>query len=142
MDNDDLKEEVEGLSLPDLPQWEDSVRIQTEPSGEGGQSDYHPSDDGEGGDSPQTVVHVSKREKYTQRAAQMFKSSHEDRYLLDPTKYYVVKLTKYSTTEKRWVNKGPVVIYFNNDLNRPRLVGNYLYSTKSICLDFFSMIQN
>jgi hypothetical protein len=50
------------------------------------------------------------------------------------TVYWVVKLSRFNPDEKRWVNKGPVILYFSfND--RPRLMANYLYSTKSTCLD-------
>lgn len=56
-----------------------------------------------------------------------------------PTKYWVASMSKFNTEERRWVNKGPVILYYlaaMGDAAPLQLVANYLYSTKSIALNF------
>ena len=76
-------------------------------------------------------------QKYYERAIQMVQDPHTNgrKFGLPPnTIFWVVKLSRYNHSKQRWVRKGPVILYFVN-LEKPRLMANYLYSTKSTCLD-------
>jgi hypothetical protein len=105
-------------------------------------SDYHPSDEGEGPEDAPNVM-IPKRGKYLNRAALMVQTPEVANFIgLQPNSpYWVIKLARFSVQEKRWVNKGPVMLYFLNHNNTPRLVGNYLYSTKSICIDIIRIVR-
>lgn len=40
-------------------------------------------------------------------------------------------MARFSHTENRWVDKGPVMVY----VSQGRLMANYLYGTKSVAID-------
>lgn len=52
---------------------------------------------------------------------------------------WMCTLSRYNR-QGRWVNKGPVFLHFLSD-TISRLVGNYMYGTKSIALNFQSIIE-
>jgi hypothetical protein len=108
-----------------------------------GASDYIPSDEGEGpeddertnGQKPNLV------EKLRERAQKMLRSNDRGQYFgLDQyTQYWVVLLYRYNLDKSRWVKKGPVIMYFV-DADKPRLMGNFLYGTKSSAFDIQCII--
>ncbi|KAJ3261993.1 hypothetical protein HK103_003836 [Boothiomyces macroporosus] len=104
-----------------------------------GASDYHGSDDGEGPDESPPVQYFNKTEKWLQRAASMLSSPNplDQRFYGLPSNlvYWTTFMYKYKREENRWVKKGPVILYFNQQTQIPRLMGNYLYGTKANCLD-------
>lgn len=114
-------------------QEEDIPNLQKDPvmldhNEEDGASDYHPSDEGEGDEvQPQ----IQGPEKFKARAKMLLS------YMGLDIPFWVVKMAKFSRSENRWVNKGPVVVYFVNE-KAPRLQGNYLYGTKTLCIDMKS----
>ncbi|KAI8894733.1 hypothetical protein BC833DRAFT_603825 [Globomyces pollinis-pini] len=92
-----------------------------------GHSDYYSSDDGDG---PDVGTMYPKKKDYKLRAQNMLT------FLPPIQHHWVIKMARYNSNERRWVNKGPVMIYFIHHANEPvRLIGHYLYSTKSICFD-------
>jgi hypothetical protein len=101
------------------------VPIESQPVEEDGQSDYQGSDDGQGEEDLPNRSQPLQR--YLHRASIISKS-------LNITTYWITRLSTFSPTQRRWVNKGPMILYFANEAT-PRLMGNYLYGTQSYCID-------
>ena len=99
-------------------------------------SDYLGSDDGLGPNDEEVQRDARGYQKYFERASSLIQNPNYPCYFGLPadTVYWVVKLSRFNSDERRWVNKGPVILYFNFN-EHPRLMANYLYSTKSTCLD-------
>jgi hypothetical protein len=59
----------------------------------------------------------------------MVQAPDEGRYwgLSPNTSYWLARMARYSKVESRWVDKGPIMLYFLEDNSAPRLVANYLY---------------
>ncbi|KAJ3269798.1 hypothetical protein HDV01_000895 [Terramyces sp. JEL0728] len=104
-----------------------------------GASDYHGSDDGEGPEELPPAHYSNKVEKWASRAANMLSSPNpqDQRFYGLPSNltYWTTFLYKYKREQSRWVKKGPVILYFNQQTQVPRLMGNYLYGTKANCVD-------
>lgn len=100
------------------------------------------SDDGLGPADEEIKRDERGYQKYYERAVSMIQDASNSRYfgLPSDTVFWVVKLSRFNPDEKRWVKKGPVILYFINE-ERPRLMANYLYSTKSTCIDLQRNIQ-
>jgi hypothetical protein len=113
-DSVDMEEEVE---------FEVAVPIITEPIGDDGQSDYQGSDDGEGPDEAPHRLPI--KERLLNRAIGLVQH-------LGIHHFWIVALSRFSKEQRRWVNKGPVLIYFTENL---RLMGTFLYGTKSSIID-------
>ena len=53
-----------------------------------------------------------------------------------PAQFYLAQMSKFNQEEKRWVNKGPVLLYIYAQADKPpQLVANYLYGTKSVVIN-------
>ncbi|KAJ3303538.1 hypothetical protein HDV03_003717 [Kappamyces sp. JEL0829] len=132
-----------------IPAEELAVLRDKESQPDDGASDYCPSDSGEGPDdfvdestitasaAPCATPHA-KYEKYLQRARMMLQCPSEGRHFGLPPElpFWVSRMARFSKDESRWVDKGPVMLYFIDVPHyAPRLVGNFLYGTKSTCID-------
>ncbi|KAJ3374004.1 hypothetical protein HDU91_000060 [Kappamyces sp. JEL0680] len=140
-----------------IPAEELAVLRDKESQPDDGASDYCPSDGGEGPDdfvdestitasaAPCATPHA-KYEKYLQRARMMLQCPSEGRHFGLPPElpFWVSRMARFSKDESRWVDKGPVMLYFIDVPHyAPRLVGNFLYGTrwgltagtKSTCID-------
>jgi hypothetical protein len=88
----------------------------------------HGSDDGQGPDDDEmNKEKLPRRQVFINRGITM--AQH-----LGLSTFWITKIAKFSKVENRWVNKGPVLVYFANE-HHPRLMGNFIYGTKSVCLD-------
>lgn len=105
-----------------------------------GASDFFPSDCE---DDEEVVTHTRlnrhSAQKYYERGSRAFHSilGTSGTTQVQPP-HWISTLHKYSVEERRWVNKGPVLLYFVQFGTRIRLVANYLYGIKSIALNMES----
>lgn len=116
---------------------------------DGGASDFYPSDNDSDLPSQYRFTDES-RLKYLNRAQKMI-SDWQDGWnarscqftsgsapvnpgFAGPGNAWIAEMKKFNSQEKRWVSKGPVLLYF---LAEPcqRLVANYVYGTKSIAMN-------
>ncbi len=55
--------------------------------------------------------------------------------------FFICTLRKHSSKERRWIDKGPVVLYFMKFGEKIQLMANYLYGIKNIAINMSRMVQ-
>ena len=70
-----------------------------------------------------------------------FPKNYAARDVTPPDMYWIAQMQRFNLEERRWVNKGPVLLYLLQGSSECQLVGNYLYSTKSIAMNLSSNNQ-
>lgn len=134
LDEEDEESHVE----PELPLQEDMTQDsnQTFKEEDDGRSDFWPSDCE---DDEEVVTHTKyNREsaaKYNLRGTTTFHYILKDAGSTHQPPFWVCTLKKFSFEEARWVDKGPVLLYFSRFGNRIQLVANYLYGIKSVAMN-------
>ncbi len=101
-----------------------------------GRSDFWPSDVEIDQDVvTHTQYNKQSAEKYNFRGSHTFHHVLQNAKCMHQPPSFICTLKKYSIEERRWIDKGPVVLYFTKYGNRIHLNANYLYGIRTLALN-------